>query len=139
MAAAILDALVVLAILLIGYGLLAGLAFMVDPLGFTFPRVSWLFNLTVALAVTVAYLMAGWTISGRTYGKLVMGLRVRGPDDRRLRPVGALVRALACVLFPIGLLWSAVSATNRSVQDILLRTKVIYDWRSDPERLTPDE
>jgi hypothetical protein len=33
-----------------------------------------------------------------------------------------------CVVFPIGLLWVAVSQDNRSAQDILLRTTVVYDW-----------
>jgi len=34
-------------------------------------------------------------------------------------------------VFPIGVLWVAVSRTNKSVQDILVRTSVIYDWRSE--------
>jgi uncharacterized RDD family membrane protein YckC len=128
--AAVLDALVVVALLLSGYGLAAGLAFMVDPLRFSFPRLSWVLNLTAALALTVVYLAAGWSIGGRTCGMSIMGLRLVGPRHRRLRLAGALLRALACVLFPLGLLWSAVNAGNRSVQDVLLRTEVIYDWRS---------
>jgi hypothetical protein len=32
------------------------------------------------------------------------------------------------VLFPILLLWVAVSRQNRSVQDLVLRTSVVYDW-----------
>ena len=36
--------------------------------------------------------------------------------------------AILCVVFPIGLLWCVVSEENRSVQDLLLRTSVIYDW-----------
>ena len=41
--------------------------------------------------------------------------------------MGATARVL-CVVFPIGLLWCVVSEENRSVQDLLLRTSVIYDW-----------
>lgn len=132
MAAAVLDSLVVLAILLFGYGMVVVLAFMVDPLAFRFPRPSRLLNLSTALAVTVGYLAAAWTISGRTYGTLVMGLRLVNREGRNPRPLGSLVRALACVLFPVGLLWSAVNAQHRSLQDLLLRTSVIYDWRSEP-------
>jgi hypothetical protein len=124
--AAILDALVVLALLLSGYGLIAGLAFLVNPLRFSVPRLSWVLNLTAALALAVVYLAAGWSIGGRTCGMALMGLRLAGPR----RPARALLRALVCVLFPLGLLWSAVSPRRRSVQDVLLRTEVRYDWHS---------
>jgi hypothetical protein len=45
-----------------------------------------------------------------------------------MRPLSALLRAILCVIFPIGLLWSVVSDSSRSLQDVLLRTSVIYDW-----------
>ncbi len=41
------------------------------------------------------------------------------------------LRALVCVLLPIGLFWSAVSPTRRSVQDVLFRSIVVYDWHQD--------
>jgi hypothetical protein len=31
-------------------------------------------------------------------------------------------------VFPAGLLWCAVNARNRSLQDIVMRTSVVYDW-----------
>jgi uncharacterized RDD family membrane protein YckC len=130
LAAAVLDAVVVVAILLCGYGMAAMLAFMVDPLRFSVPQLSWVLNLSAALALAVVYLAAGWSAGGRTCGMSIMGLRVVGPGGRRLRLGGATARALACVVFPVGLLWSAANARNRSVQDVLLRTEVIYDWRS---------
>jgi uncharacterized RDD family membrane protein YckC len=129
MAAAVIDALVVGMTVLIAYAVVAGLRFMVDPRGFSFPRASWLLNLTAALAITIGYLTVAWVVSGRTYGDLVMGLRVVDRRGRLLRLPGALVRALACVVFPVGLLWCAASRANRSVQDVLLRTSVIYDWQ----------
>jgi uncharacterized RDD family membrane protein YckC len=131
-AAAVMDALAVVVILLLGYAVVAGLVFMVNPLAFHFPQSSWLRDISVALAVAVGYLTVGWTVSGRTYGMLIMGLRVVGHGRRKLRFPDALVRAMACVLFPIGLLWCAVNAQNRSLQDILLRTSVIYDWQPGP-------
>jgi len=49
----------------------------------------------------------------------------------------ALMRALLCALFPVGLLWVAVSARNKSLQDIVSGTSVMYDWHSaDPPRRT---
>jgi uncharacterized RDD family membrane protein YckC len=133
--AAALDALVVVAVLLSGYGAAVALVFMVDPLRFSPPRLSWATALGIALALTVVYLAAGWSLGGRTWGMSIMGLRVVGPGRRSPRLGGALLRALACVLFPLGLLWSAVSPRNRSVQDLLLRTEVVYDWRAGPSSI----
>jgi uncharacterized RDD family membrane protein YckC len=127
MTAAVVDAVVLLAIVSCEYGIVAGLAFMVNPLAFGFPRPPRLLTIGAALASTVGYLAIAWTISGRTCGALLMGLRVVGPDGR-LRPTGALVRAVLCALFPVGLLWCAVSVRNRSLQDMVLRTSVVYDW-----------
>jgi uncharacterized RDD family membrane protein YckC len=70
----------------------------------------------------------GWSTTGRTYGKHLLGLRVVNHDGQRLRIVGAAVRATFCLVFLIGFLWVAVSGQNRSIQDMVLRTSVIYDW-----------
>ena len=86
------------------------------------------------------YLAVSWVGSGRTYGNHVMGLRVVNRHGRRLRAFVALLRAVCYVIFPLGLLWVLVSGHNRSLQDLVLRTSVIYDWdvrpcrhlRSDP-------
>jgi uncharacterized RDD family membrane protein YckC len=43
----------------------------------------------------------------------------------------AIVRAVACVVFPVGLLWAAVSPPRRSLLDLLLRSAVVYDWHRD--------
>lgn len=127
--AATVDALVVGAMLLIGYAGLAGLVFLVDPRNFSFPDPSLLLSMTAAFVVLVLYLAASWSVTGRTYGCHVMGLRVVSRRGRRLRPDVALLRAFLCAVFPIGLLWCAGSRANRSVQDVLLRTSVIYDWQ----------
>ena len=49
-------------------------------------------------------------------------------DGRFEHANDAFVRAFLCALFPIGLFWSAVSSRNESVQDLLVRTTVLYDW-----------
>ena len=128
LAAAVIDAAVVAAVLAVGYAAIAGLSFMLSPRAFAFPRASIAFNMVAAFAVTVVYLTLAWGLVGRSYGKVVMGLRVLGPRGRRLRLPGALLRAVACTLFPIGLLWCAVSPDSRSLQDLLLRTSVVYSW-----------
>jgi uncharacterized RDD family membrane protein YckC len=80
-------------------------------------------------AVTLfLYLAWGWASSGKTVGKRVVGLTVVMRSGRRVPKLVAVARAALCVLFPLGLGWSAVSATRASVQDLLLRTAVVYDW-----------
>jgi len=112
--------------------------FLLDPRNFTAPRPSpWLAYAAGCLLLTL-YLAVSWMGSGRTYGNHVMGLRVVNNQGRRLHPLGALVRAVFCVILPIGLLWVLVSGQNRSLQDLVLRTSVIYDWDVRPLRPLPD-
>jgi uncharacterized RDD family membrane protein YckC len=131
-AAAAIDAGVVGAVLLLSYCGLAVAVFLLDPRHFTFPDSSLLRSLTTAFLVLVVYLTAAWWLSGRSYGDLVLGLRVLNHNGDRLRLPAALLRAVFCGLVPIGLLWCAVSREKRSLQDVFLRTRVVYDW--EPRR-----
>jgi uncharacterized RDD family membrane protein YckC len=103
--------------------------FLVSPRDFEFATASVLLSVTTALFAMVVYLTVAWSVTGRTYGDHVMGLRVVGRRGDRVWPPTALVRAALYVVFPVGLLWCGVSASRRSVQDVVLRTSVIYDWR----------
>jgi uncharacterized RDD family membrane protein YckC len=123
------DGIVVAAVLAAGYAGWAGFRFLLDPRTFSFPEPGLVFSFLSGFVVSTCYLAVSWWVSGRSYGALVMGLRVVGPRGRRLRAVGALVRALFCVMLPIGILWVVVSRENRSVQDVVLRTSVVYDWQ----------
>jgi uncharacterized RDD family membrane protein YckC len=78
--------------------------------------------------ITTLYWTVSWASSGRSFGAWVLGVRVVNPRGGRLRLPYALLRAAFCVAFPFGLLWAVVSKRNRSVQDVVLRTIVIYDW-----------
>lgn len=111
------------------------LSFIVDPVTGSetlmdandrLPDVAWM--ILWGYALNVAYWTVGWATGGRTVGNVVMGLRVVNFRGRRVRWPGAFVRALFCTLFVPGLLWVIVSGTNRSVQDVVLRTSVIHDW-----------
>jgi len=75
-----------------------------------------------------AYWTIGWATTGRTIGNLVMGLRVVNRKGQHPNWVGAALRSAFCALFPFGLLWVIISRSNRSVQDVVLRTSVVYDW-----------
>ncbi|TQF66507.1 RDD family protein [Rhodococcus spelaei] len=107
-----------------------------SPQNFTFPTPAVLLSVTAWLVASLVYLTVCWATTGRTVGSLAMGLRVTTTRGRRVRwPVAAL-RALLCVFFAVGLGWAAVDPRRRSIQDILLRTEVVYDWRSDPDAVT---
>lgn len=132
-AAGAVDALVVAAVLAVGYAGWIGLRFVIDPRGFDFTGLDALPGVTWFLVLAVVYLTAAWSVTGRTYGCHVMGLRV---VNRRGRHPGVLVaaaRAVLYVLFPIGLLWCAVSRSRHSLQDLLLGSAVIYDWLPEAE------
>lgn len=106
----------------------AAVVFMLDPREFTFPAAGLLLSITAALSLSTAYLALAWWLVGKTYGDHIMGLRVVGRRRRRLGPLRSLARAAFCVFFPIGLFWCVVSPHRRSVQDVVLWTRVVYDW-----------
>jgi uncharacterized RDD family membrane protein YckC len=126
--AAVVDGLVVAVFLLGCYLGINGFRFLLDPRGFSFSTINLAVALMLGFVAATLYLAAGWAYNGRSYGSHVMGLRVVNYKGVRLRPVTALLRAAFCVFFPIGLLWCAGSRANRSVQDVVLRSSVVYDW-----------
>lgn len=130
--ASVIDLGVVIGIVAAIYGGVAAAAFLIKPSAFHWPdRLAWGFPV-VGLVILVPYLTFCWSTTGRTYGDSVLGVRVVNHRGERLRFAGAVLRALACAVFPIGLFWVAVSPHNRSLQDIVLRTSVIYDWTPRP-------
>lgn len=127
--AAVIDVLVVMTALLGAYVALSAVLFAWNPRSFSFPAPSAWFTVAAAGAVATVYLTIGWWIAGKTYGSAVMGLRVVGREDGELRFAPTLLRAVVCVVFPAGLAWCALDRRARAVQDLLTRTRVIYDWR----------
>ncbi|MEN0133856.1 MAG: RDD family protein [Rhodococcus sp. (in: high G+C Gram-positive bacteria)] len=107
------------------------LRLLFSPQEFSFPDASALLSVTLFIAVAVVYLTACWAVSGRTVGAVTMGLRVVSRNGELIGWLRALVRAVLCVMFGFGLLWAAVDRRRRSLQDILLRTAVVYDWEPD--------
>ncbi|MGW0044322.1 RDD family protein [Rhodococcus sp. NPDC003348] len=134
--AAAIDLGVVLALLGLGYLSLVFVRLLLSPHQFTFPEPAPLFSLTAWLATSVVYLTGCWATTGRTVGSLAMGLRVTTREHRRVGWPIAVLRAVTCVFFPVGLLWVVLDPRRRSVQDILLRTEVVYDWRQDLDAVT---
>ena len=79
-------------------------------------------------AFTTLYWMVAWATTGRSIGAWAMGVRVVSRKGEKLSWPIALARAAFSVGFPFGLGWALISRRNRSVQDVVLRTIVIYDW-----------
>jgi uncharacterized RDD family membrane protein YckC len=133
----LIDGALVTLVVLVGY-LSANVAvFMLDPRSFRVLDISFAFLLGAGIVVAVLYLATGWALTGRSYGCHVMGLRVVDRRRRRPRPLLALLRAGFCVLVPVGLFWCAISRGRSSLQDVVLRTSVVYDWeRRPPEAAT---
>jgi uncharacterized RDD family membrane protein YckC len=105
-----------------------GAQFVWSPMTFTWNDVSIWGSISLLIAIAIIYLTFAWAMIGRSYGQYLLGLRVL--SRKRLKPgwALALLRAVFCVLFPIGVFWVALSPHRRSVQDIVLRTIVVYDW-----------
>lgn len=122
------DFVLVTVILTCMYVAWAVVDFAINPTSFTLPRLT--FGLMLLGAAFVAWLdfTVAWSTTGRTLGARVMGIRVVNYQGRVMRPAGAALRATFCLGFMPGLFWVIVSNENRSLQDTLLRTSVIYDW-----------
>ena len=125
--AGILDVGVLAVALGAGYLAVAGVAFAINPARFSFPVPSQTLIVVVAAALATAYPTISWTVTGRTAGDVALGLRVVARRGGCPNLLVAFLRALCCVVFPIGIAL-AVTPKRRSLADLLLRTSVVYDW-----------
>lgn len=130
---AVIDLCVVLVIMGAIYLGLVFVRLLYSPQTFTFPEPMVLLSAGAFVILSVVYLTVCWATTGRTVGSLAMGVRVITSTHRLIRWPLAAARAVLCVLFAFGLLWVAVDKRRRSLQDIVLRTEVVYDWRQDPD------
>jgi uncharacterized RDD family membrane protein YckC len=128
--AAALDMLAVLLLLGVVFVGVTAVSFLASPLSFRWPTPPPTLSSLLGLLVALGYLTVGWATSGRTCGAAVLGLRVLSQGRGRLGWARAFLRALLCVIFPVGLLWTAVSRGRRSVQDLIVRSVVVYDRHS---------
>lgn len=116
------------------YFAFAVIRFLWRPRHFTWPEPGALGLGSIWWVLLILYLAITWSISGRSFGKRVVGLRLVNVRGDRLGLPTAFLRALFCAAFPVGLFWCAVSRENRSVADLVVRTSVVYDWQL---RITP--
>lgn len=127
-AASAIDGVVVVMWLLLMYGGYLALRLVLSPGGFQRPDHSLLLLGAAFFWTEVVYLAFAWWIGGRTIGDRIMGVQVVASRGGRLRFLQSVARALLCAMIPIGLLWCAIDPKRRSLQDIVLRTSVVYNW-----------
>ena len=135
----VVDLIVVAGLLAAGYLAVAGLLFLRRGASFTFPIVTYRVAYLVGFGGWVIYMAFGWRTNGRTYGDYLLGLRVRTMADDRVDGVRAVVRAVLCAIAPLLLVWCAISKQQRSVQDLIVGTHVVYDWGGSPPRSASDD
>jgi uncharacterized RDD family membrane protein YckC len=104
----------------------AGVRFVWSPATFRWPQPTVAVSGSVIMGIGVLYLSVAWATTGRTYGERLLGLRVLSTRLTRLGWTRAILRAITCVVFPVGLVWSAFSSQRYSLQDIVFRTVVVY-------------
>jgi uncharacterized RDD family membrane protein YckC len=78
--------------------------------------------------LALVYLTSAWASTGKTYGKQLTGLRAVRPDGHPLTGWQAFGRALLYLVFLPGFAWVLFDRRNRSVQDLIVRSSVVYDW-----------
>ncbi|AQA05014.1 hypothetical protein BVC93_24345 [Mycobacterium sp. MS1601] len=125
--AAVIDLVVVLVFLGLLYVGVTLAVLATSPRAFSFPAPSLIFSAMGVAVVSVGYLAVCWAVSGCTAGSVVMGLRVVNAGAETLRWSVAVLRALACVAFPFGLVWVVLDRDRRSLQDIVFGSRVIYN------------
>jgi uncharacterized RDD family membrane protein YckC len=125
--AAAVDAVVVVVLTALLDLTAAGARFVWSPTNFQWPQPTFLPAAVALMLVAVVYLTVGWALAGRTYGSRLMGLRVLSSRHELLGWARSVLRAVVCVVWPVGLLWCGVSRTRRSVADLVLSSVVVYD------------
>jgi len=130
------DIAVVLAIMAGIYLCLAFARLLFSPQDFAWPATGAVMSTGIFIVVSVLYLTGCWAVSGRTVGAVMMGLRVVSRNGELVGWPRALLRAVFCVMFAVGLFWAAVDSRRHSLQDIVLRTTVVYDWQPESHPAT---
>ncbi len=97
----------------------------------------WLVTASYALW-SFAYVAGQLAVSGRTFGKALLGLTVVRADGGELEGRRAALRTLvfpvSFVLFGLGFLIGLVRQDRRQLHDLVAGTAVIYDWDAEVAR-----
>jgi uncharacterized RDD family membrane protein YckC len=117
---------------LIYFGVLIGIAvvrFLITRKNFSVVAPDVWVTVVAQWFIIVLYLGTNWASTGRSVGKIMLGLQVLRADGTPLTPRRAFTRAVFCATFWPSLIWIFVSRRNAALHDIALHTKVVYSWR----------
>lgn len=85
------------------------------------------------------YSTVGLTLTGRTIGKGLIGLKVVSRRGEPLGPGRAAVRVvffpLSFALFGLGFLGVILGRERRALHDVIAKTAVVYDWGDRPAEM----
>jgi uncharacterized RDD family membrane protein YckC len=106
-------------------------------------QVSWNRQDIVVVVTYVAweffYFGYSWAVSGRTFGMVVLGVRVVRADGAVAEPwrgvVRSLVFPLSFLLLGLGFLGILVQRERRALHDLIAGTAVVYSWDARAARL----
>ncbi len=119
---------------LIYFGVLIGIAvvrFLVTRKNFSVVAPDVWVTVVAQWFIIVLYLGTNWASTGRSIGKIMLGLQVLRANGDPLTPRRAFTRALLCATFWPSLIWIFVSKRNAALHDIAVHTKVVYSWRHE--------
>jgi uncharacterized RDD family membrane protein YckC len=119
----------------------AALAFTVQLVSGT--KISLTHHQIVSLIAAVVweflYFAYQWTLSGKTIGMAVLGIRVVAADGSPIGVKGAVIRTLALPLsflvFGLGFLGILTNRHRYALHDRLAGTAVVYSWDARASRL----
>lgn len=115
----------------------AALNFLWSPVRFSWPVWPLGVWLILGFVYMIVYLWLAWATTGKTVGGVLMGTRVVSISGKRIGTVRALLRSGFCTAVPIGLFACAATPGSRSLQDIVLLTKVVHHYRNVAVPLDP--
>ena len=99
-------------------------------------RLVWVFGLA---GWAYIYMAVGLTVSGRTPGKSLLGLRVVTRQGLPLSAARAsarvVVQPLSFLLFGLGLAGIVLGRERRALHDAIAGTAVVYDWGDRPAEM----
>lgn len=94
----------------------------------------WSTTLLIAWAFT--YFVVPLALTGRTFGKAVVGLRVVTGDGRPLPAARVVVRVVllpvSFALFGLGLVGAVIGQRRRTLPDVVASSAVVIDWGDRP-------
>ena len=127
----------------VSYGLIVALAvfmaglFAGEKVDLSNHSAAWL---TGYIVVGFLYYWVGLSITGRSIGKGLLGLRVVAKDGSPINPGRAAVRTIAypfSFILGLGLTPIVIGKQRRALHDFVAGDKVLYDWGDRPAELPP--